>query len=327
MRKRIISICVRAFVSLALIAILLYIMRGNYAQIWDAVKSTNLFFLFLALAAFLTALVIASIRLKLIVDAQNSVAITIAEAVSLTLIGYFFNNFLPTSIGGDVTKAYYLSRKNSLKLNSYTSVFVDRAIGLVTMIFMAAVALLFAQGQIVDKSVRYIIYGITVCAIVAICFLANKKFAKKFSPLFIIVRPVEEKLRKIYNAIHHYKNHTNLMIKSLVISVVSQIFFFISIGVLAVSIGSFIPPIQILLRMPIISTISMLPSINGLGVRETSTVVFFGPIIGKENALAVGILWLALLFVVSVMGGLIYAFSPQFKMSWGELKEGEVQAL
>ncbi len=78
---------------------------------------------------------------------------------------------------------------------------------------------------------------------------------------------------------------------------------------------------EILLRMPIISAVSLLPSINGLGVREGSTVVLFAPIIGKENAFVVSILWFLILFIISVAGGLIYAFSPQFKIKWGEIDE------
>ena len=298
-------------------------MRGNYNQIWGAIKGANAFFFCMGLAAFVLAIITASLRLKLIVDAQGTARATLNEVVSLTFIGYFFNNFLPTSIGGDVVKAYYLSRKGSERLTSFTAVFIDRVIGLITMIFMAAIALLFVQKQIIDKNIRYMIYAITACSIIAIIFLMNKKFARKFSWLFILMRPLEEKTKRIYNAIHIYKNHTSLMIKSFAISIVSQIFFFISIGMLALSIGAVIPPIDILLRMPIICAMSLLPSINGLGVREGSTVLLFGPVVGRESAFVVSILWLLVLFITSIAGGLIYAFSPQFKIKWGEIKEGE----
>jgi hypothetical protein len=53
-------------------------------------------------------------------------------------------------------------------------------------------------------------------------------------------------------------------------------------------------------------------------------VVLFGPLIGKENALAVSILMIMLLLITSVIGGVIYALSPQFKMKLKEIeKEGE----
>ena len=322
--KQIISICGRAFISVLLILILLYIMRGKYSQILGAIKGANILFVLLSLGTFAIALTVASIRLKLIVDAQGGVRVGVKEAIPFTFIGYFFNNFLPTSIGGDVAKAYYLSRKSSDRLSSFTAVFVDRALGLFTMIFMAAAALVFVQNQFIDLNVRYMIYAITLCSLLAIIFAMNKGFAKKFSVIFVLIRPLEEKARRIYNAIHLYKKHTSLIIKSLVVSVISQLLFFVSIGILALSIGAIIPPMEILLRMPIISAISLLPSINGLGIREGSTVILFGPIIGKESAFVISILWLLILFVTSIAGGLIYALSPQFKIKWGEINEENI---
>ncbi|MDD5429007.1 MAG: lysylphosphatidylglycerol synthase transmembrane domain-containing protein, partial [Candidatus Omnitrophica bacterium] len=194
--KRFVSICLRTAVSLGLILILLYIMRGEYTQIWSAIKGANVLFIGLSVMAFFVAIMLASLRLKLITDAQGGGEVTMTAATSLTFIGYFFNNFLPTAIGGDVAKAYYLSRKSSNKLGSVTSVFVDRAMGLITMVMMAAIALLFAQGQFVDPNVRYMIYGITFFALLSLIFLTNKKFAKKFSVLFVLFWPIEDKARK-----------------------------------------------------------------------------------------------------------------------------------
>ncbi|MDP3804643.1 MAG: lysylphosphatidylglycerol synthase transmembrane domain-containing protein [Candidatus Omnitrophota bacterium] len=314
MKKKIMSLVIRTVVSLSFILILLYIMRGRYGQILQALKETRIGVFGLALALFSCAISLGSLRLKLIIEAGGNLKIRFREAFSLTYIGYFFNNFLPTSIGGDVVKAYYLAKKSSDKVGSYTSIFIDRVIGLVTMIFMATVALLFVPGQIIDDKVRRMIYVITAIAVLVIVFLMNKKFARKFSALLYFARPIEEKLKNAYNAIHLYKRHTKLLIQSLVLSIISQILFFSSIGILAASIGARIPALQILLRMPIISAMSMLPSINGLGLREGSTVLLFGPLIGKENAFAVGILWFLVLFITSILGGLIYGLSPQFKV-------------
>ncbi|MCX5678234.1 MAG: lysylphosphatidylglycerol synthase transmembrane domain-containing protein [Candidatus Omnitrophica bacterium] len=313
----------RTAVSLLLIIILLYIMRGKYGDIVEALKNTNMYIFALAFAAFMLASIIASFRLKLIIEAQD-ISLRFREALSLTLIGYFFNNFLPTSIGGDVVKAHYLSKHSRDTAGSYTSVFVDRAVGLVTMIFMAFAALILAGANIVDRGVAITIYAITAISIIGIIFLANKKFARKFSKLIVLVKPIEAQLRNLYESTNKYRHRISLMIATLCISVVSQLFYFVCYGILAVSIGSKIPAIDLLLKMPIVSMMSLLPSINGLGVREGSMVVLFGPLTGKENALAIGILMIMLLLITSVIGGVIYALSPQFKMKLKEIKkEGE----
>jgi len=311
--KKIIFLIIRALISAALIIILVYMMRGKYHAIVGAVKGTKIAIFILALFTFICAGALASLRLKIIVNIQN-IKIRFREALSLNFIGYFFNNFLPTSIGGDVVKAYYLSRKKKEKMPAFTAIFIDRVIGLITMIFMAFIALLIAGNQISDVKVRYAIYLVTLMALGAIIFMTNRRIAKKFSIMLVFARPIEDKLKTAYNVIHRHKHHTMLMCQSFAISIASQLMFFLTIGILAVSIGSRIPALDLLLRMPIVSTISLLPSINGLGVREGATVVFFGPIIGRENAFVVSILLLAVLLVTSLVGGAIYALSPQFKM-------------
>lgn len=320
--KKLVSPILRASVSLVLIVILLYIMRDKYNEIIGVLKRTNISMFGLGLIAFILALTVASFRLKLIIEAQGTIPINFFEAVSLTFIGYFFNNFLPTAIGGDVVKAYHLSKKTVGKVGSFTAIFVDRAIGLFTMIFMAFIALLFVENQLIDKTVKHMIYAITAISIAAIIFMMNKNFAKKLSGIFVffLKAPVEVRLKNLYNAINNYRDNTALIFQSIAISAISQILFFASIGILAVSIGSHIPIMDILLRMPIISAMSLLPSINGLGLREGGTVLLFGPMIGKEKAFAVSILWLFILLIVSLIGGLVYALSSQFKAKLKEIE-------
>lgn len=320
MKKAVLSLLLRIAVSLALIILLLYFMRGKYGEIISVLSETSVSLFCLAVLVYIIAILAASLRLKIIVDAQGAPGATFMEAASLTFMGYFFNNFLPTSIGGDVVKGYYHSKKTGDRTASYTSIFIDRAIGLFTMVFMAFAALFFVNDRVIDKNVKSMIYAITIVSALIIIFLANKKIAKKFSILLILVRPIEDKLKKVYNAVNKYKHNSALIFRSIVISIASQLLFFISIGILAMSIGTRIPIMDILLKMPIISMMSMLPSINGLGLREGSTVLLFGPIIGKENAFAVSVLWLFVLFVISVAGGAIYGLSPQFRVKFKDIK-------
>jgi hypothetical protein len=320
MKKPSISLIVRIIVSAALVMLLLYIMRGKYGEVLLVLKDTNPMLFFAALLLFMVAISISSLRLKLIIDAQGSIKVSFFETISLTFIGYFFNNFLPTAIGGDVVKAYYLSRKSTEKTPSFTSVFVDRAIGLLTMIFMAFVALFFVDNRVLDEGIKSSIVLIAAVSAIVIVFMMNRRIAQKFSAALFLVRPLEDKLRKVYNAVNKYRNHNLLMFQSFVISALSQLLFFFSIGVIAFSVGARISVLNVLLRMPIISMMSLLPSINGLGLREGSTVLLFGPLIGKEKAFAVSILWLFLLLVISLVGGAIYGLSPQFRV---KLKEAE----
>jgi uncharacterized protein (TIRG00374 family) len=288
-------------------------MRGNYKKVGEIFATANILLFICGVLIFFIAVLIAATRLKIIIQAQD-LNVSFLEAVGLTFIGYFFNNFLPTSIGGDVVKAYYVGKKTGTKAASYASVFMDRFLGLFTMVLMAAAALLLVKGFVKDKTVFYMIYGAIAFSAVFLVFIFNRNFAARFSFLLKLAGPIEEKLRKLYGIIHGYQKHRFLLAQSITISFFSQIAYFYSMAFLALSVGTRIPMKELFLRMPLVSALSMLPSINGLGVREGSVVALFSPLIGKESAFAVSILMLAMLMLTSLFGGLVYALSPQFRV-------------
>ncbi|MCX5680230.1 MAG: lysylphosphatidylglycerol synthase transmembrane domain-containing protein [Candidatus Omnitrophica bacterium] len=321
MKKILRSAVFKVIISLSLIMILLYLMRGKYGEIAAALKNTNIRIFALGFTIFLITIGVASYRFLLIIRAQGVTNINFKDAASLSFIGLFFNNFLPTSIGGDLVKAYCLSHKTRDRIGSFASVLVDRLIGLLTMIFMASVALLFIQSSIISDDIRQVLYGITALALILVLLIINKTFAKKVSGILAFARPMAIKFKEAYYTIHHYKHNKRLIAKSLAISVMSQLLSYLSFGTIAFSMGARISPIDAFLRIPLVSLMSMLPSLNGLGLREGATVVLFGPLIGKESAFAVSILWILVLLMSSIIGGLIYALSPQFRVKFNDLKK------
>jgi hypothetical protein len=208
-------------------------------------------------------------------------------------------------------------------MSAYTSIFVDRVMGLVTMMFMAFIALLFVKNGIIDYRLKMAVYGVTIASAAVIILATNKVVAKKLASLMFFLKPFEDKLSKAYNVIHQYKNHNALMIQSFCISIASQVFFYLAYGIMIFSIGQKIDLVEIFVRTPLVAALSLLPSINGLGLREGATVMLFGPLIGKTNAFATSILMLVLLLIASVIGGIIYALSPQFKVKLGKLEKEE----
>lgn len=77
------------------------------------------------------------------------------------------------------------------------------------------------------------------------------------------------------------------------------------------------------LLIPIVHLVSMVPSLNGLGPREWAYVYFLKPYVGKEVAAALGILWLGLLFLLSVVGGLIYLIRHDYHIRFKDVANRE----
>ena len=76
------------------------------------------------------------------------------------------------------------------------------------------------------------------------------------------------------------------------------------------------------LLVPVVHLISMLPSINGLGIREFSYVYFLKSSVGNDIAAAVGILYLGLLILASLIGGVVYFFRKDYHLNFKKTAEG-----
>ncbi|MBP8605043.1 MAG: flippase-like domain-containing protein [Phycisphaerae bacterium] len=78
----------------------------------------------------------------------QGVAISLWLTIKLTFLGLFFNNFMPSSVGGDLIRAWYVSQHSPKKLQAALGVIIDRIMGLVsTLIIAVAGYLLFMRGQ------------------------------------------------------------------------------------------------------------------------------------------------------------------------------------
>jgi uncharacterized protein (TIRG00374 family) len=115
-----------------------------------------------------------------------------------------------------------------------------------------------------------------------------------------------EKLKAVYNIVHDYRNRGGIVAKSFAISIAAQSLYFIVVYLFFLSMGKQVNIGNIFLIMPVVTFVSMLPSIGGLGVREGAFVALFASLTGKELAFAVSLLLLLGLFVVSFLGGMVY---------------------
>lgn len=67
----------------------------------------------------------------------QSIFIEFWAAVRLHFLGLFYNNVMPSSIGGDLIRAWYVTKHTDKKFEAVLSVFVDRLIGLISTLIIA----------------------------------------------------------------------------------------------------------------------------------------------------------------------------------------------
>jgi uncharacterized protein (TIRG00374 family) len=96
--------------------------------------------LFLA-AAFMIysiAVLITQVRWYFLVRAQD-LPFTVPDALRIGMIAFFFNNFLPGSVGGDLVKAAALARRQDRRTVAVATVIMDRVIALWGLVWFVAI--------------------------------------------------------------------------------------------------------------------------------------------------------------------------------------------
>ena len=316
-----ISIILRVAVSIGFIGFLLWTMKPHFSRIADTLSRTNLLLFSLGVGLFSSNVILFSVRLQLLF-AGEGLKVPFGRVIQLSYIGFFFNNFMPTAVGGDIVKAYYSYRQTGEAAKSFIAVFMDRFIGLFSFVAIGALALLLSWKE-VDIVLKKIVLIFAICGVAGFLVILNSTIANILFKIFskIKVWNLGERLSKVYKAVHEYTNKKRLILAVMGVSAVSQCIYFTVIYILAKSLGTNPLLLTVFMIMPVVSVVTMMPSLGGLGLREGAILALFGPVIGSDNAFALSVLVLATLLVTSLIGGLIYATASQFRIKAKEMSK------
>ena len=144
-----------------------------------------------ALGIFIISQVIIGLRWWLLLRSQH-IFIDFWAAVRLYFLGWFYNNFMPGSVGGDLLRAWYVTKHTPKKFEAVLSVFVDRVIGLLSTLAIAiffyllflrgrgAVITSSGRGAFLESVVQYkgIVLWVFAAIVVIFCVLLLRKTSR-----------------------------------------------------------------------------------------------------------------------------------------------------
>ena len=144
-RRRGAGLVLRAVVAVVAIV---WVFRGqDWGQLGRVFAGLNLWYFVLSLAIYVAGQALIGLRWWLLLRGQ-AISIGLWTAVKLHFLGLFYNNLMPSSIGGDLLRAWYVAKHTDKKLQAVLSVFVDRGLGFSAMTLIAVFCyLIFLRGQ------------------------------------------------------------------------------------------------------------------------------------------------------------------------------------
>jgi hypothetical protein len=288
--------------SVAVLAILL--KQVGWQQTLETLGEARLPHLAAAFVLYLVGIVVRAYRWQILLSALR-IDISLARLTALYFVGTFFNNILPTGIGGDVVRVYELSKQSKRPIESVGTVLLDRATGLLVLFLIALIALLFSFQLIAPNIVATIVI-LCLSSWAGLGLLLQRDWLERWGLLRIMAKV--KQLRELYESI--YACGLKAIGGALAISLIFNVLLIAVNYLIALSLGVEIPLWYFLLFIPLISFLLVLPiSLSGLGVREGGYVYLFAQAgVSAPLALAMSLLFYALNVATGLIGGLLYAF-------------------
>jgi len=320
--KKVILLVARVVISVSLIVFLIKTQLKDFQSVIGILKSSDKGLLLLSLSTHVFGIWITAVRWKALLNTQK-VRLGTSTLTVTVLIGFFFNNFLPTTIGGDVFRTYDSSKKANISLSTSASVIlVERFSGIVSAVTYAVVALFLGFTTIGNQSVIIPIVIFFVITIILAFFIINPsvlRLGKLFSR-FKYLRKLKERLYNIYKTLMSFKKYKMALIKVLIFSFLLQFAVILNYFLAARALGINLTLTTFIFIVPVVATIAMIPiSIGGIGLRENSFVFILVAMgTANEKAALCSLLIFFMLVLVGIAGGIVYIVRPYFE---GRLKK------
>jgi len=298
----------KAAVSVALLWILF--SRVDIARLWSVARHASAPWLMAALALYSGMVLVSAWRWGLLLRAQG-LHFSFGSLTSSFLVATFFNNFLPSNIGGDVIRIADTAPAARSRTLATTVVLIDRGLGLLGLILMAAIGAtagprLAARGIGAWMLWTAFAGGATV-ATLALVF--PEAFTRLLQPLRLLhAEWVDARLARLTSALLRFRETPTALSGCFGGAVAVQTILVLFYLAIAHSMGIRIGFTSLAFIVPITFIVQMLPvSVNGFGVREATFGFYFTRLgLPLESALLVSFVGAALIILFSLSGGVTY---------------------
>ena len=305
--RRILFSTIKILVSAALLYLAL--RKANFSDLASRIDVASLGWLGLAIAVTFLQIFVGVLRWR-VVSAECGAPLAIRQAMRFNLIGTFFNQTLPSSIGGDAVRLWLVARGGAGWRAATYSIFVDRAIGLIALAIIIVASLPWSYNLIGDP------YGRSALLVIDLAALAG---GTGFLLLGVLPWPWLKRwwgthhlhaCAVIANRVIFSRRHGPIIaVLSLLVHVLAVVIAWCVVQSIAAPVGfgqifQLIPPVMLITMLPI--------SIAGWGVREATMGLAFGYAgLMTNEGINISLLYGAVSFIVGAFGGLVWILSAE----------------
>ena len=302
----------KALVRLGVSAALLYfVLRSiDLPSFWERVKGMNPAWILLALVAYALTQSISVWRWNRLLRAQH-IEVERRRLTESIWVSMFFNNFLPSNIGGDVVRIADTAPAAGSKTLAMTVILVDRVLGLTALVIIAASGALVATLLGVHiPGARWLWLASALGAVAAISVIAMPQLVgHALMPARALNKPwLTERAQRLEDAVIRFRNAPSAVAGAfggaMVVQITLVAFYLLTAEGLSVPLPIFLGAVLI----PVSLVVQMAPvSINGFGVREAVFAFFFRRFgLPTDAAVALSLVSTGMVMGLSLVGGFFF---------------------
>jgi uncharacterized protein (TIRG00374 family) len=298
------TVWLRAAVSI-LCLVYLGARYGSDSAFWGILLGLNPLGFLLALAILCLGLLLSALRWRILLAAAG-VSVSLGRALHLYVLGYFFNFFLPTTVGGDIVRAVGFGRGTPLSVLG-GSILVERLLGFGCLLAIGIAASFSLASLQVVRQALLLAAGLFVAGVLLLVLMPLPEVSRPGRVARILAG-----LRRTALEVRGYGFHSRALALGLLLSFGWQLSLVGVHVVLSYGLGVVAPVKSLLALVPVTQAVTMIPvSLGGLGIREMGYEFFFRTAGYDASAgVALGVAWLGVSIVLALAGGALHLVTP-----------------
>ncbi len=309
-------------ISVVLFASLFLFGKVDLSKSWEIAMTANGWLIAATACLFLLTTILNAHRWQILAAAVG-LHKSLLRLTQLCLVGLFFNLFLPSTVGGDFTRCYYLSKGTGSYSTAFYSVLADRAVGIAVLFLFASTGILLGPGGSgLPWQLKLPIFAGTFGIFCVLPFMPVLS-RKLLGPNNWISKQFNNSVAQIY-----WKDK-GLIFVAILLSVVMQVVVVLCHVGIGMALGlTQIPLWYYFVFYPSVAVLGFVtPSFNGIGIREWAYTYFLTLSgVDRSHALTYAIVMLALTTFASLVGGIVYV-AGHFKISKAEAEQFQQEAV
>jgi glycosyltransferase 2 family protein len=276
----------------------------DFFKSFQLLKEIDLFLFVIALMILMLQVIFATNRWKKVLE-NLSIQISYIKVLNYLWIGLFFNQALPSSVGGDSLRAYYLFQDNKCSIKDAAfGVLIDRIIGMFGLVLLVLSTFNFYSHLLQNQLAKWGLLIVSFSALGVIIAVLFFDYMPKYLQKWKVIRGLFSLAKKGRVIIFSFSPGLGLIsisifIHCLSITAVISLSQALNLDINLLGILMVVPAANIIMAAPI--------SIAGWGVREGIMVLGLGYIgVASEQALALSLTYGILTLIVSLPGSIFW---------------------